>query len=559
MISGVSIEDDRIQNIARVLQTADKDNNLSNGIQLVSFSSNLKNIDFTNENNITTLLQDINSSHKNIANITKEAAKAHLEKTLNINIEGTDTNFTNQWHLDATHLNTTTLHTQYNGSQRTTIIQIVDDGIQTDHPDLIGNIDFGNSYNAQKEVYGNADPSSSAYSHGTKVAGIAAARGFNGIGVRGVAPFTKIAGFKAKTYNGYLYFIDEDLQKAWLTSGDANNITVSSNSWGRCTSTDTTYENILELGTKILRDGKGRVYVKSAGNDRDDGDSSCQSNSANLNYVNNNPYIITVAALNKNNKFSSYSNPGSNILISAYGGEDDDKITTTTTNSEYTNKMDGTSASTPMVSAGIALIIEECGNLTYRDVAYILASTATKIDANNPNWEPNSAGLHHNIDYGFGKLNISKAIDMCKGQNEYSAYKSLGGQENITDANGTKDNINSDINSYNIATSHNITISNNVSIEWVGLYTNLNVADFGKFEFKLTSPSGTTTKLLHFNNPYNNIAINGEIRLSSVAFMKENSQGNWTVTITDKRQTTYKESPRQINSLKLHIIGKNNE
>ena len=91
-----------------------------------------------------------------------------------------------------------------------------------------------------------------------------AARAFNGKGVRGIIPFAKIAGSN---------WLDAQrtpaLEKAWLTGDGANDIAVSNNSWGSYFDTDTLYESIMELGTRTLRDGKGRIYVFAGGNDRD--------------------------------------------------------------------------------------------------------------------------------------------------------------------------------------------------------------------------------------------------------------------------------------------------
>ncbi|KAG0766888.1 hypothetical protein G6F22_017746 [Rhizopus arrhizus] len=50
----------------------------------------------------------------------------------------------------------------------------------------------------------------------------------------------------------------------------------------------------------------------------------------------------------------------------------------------YTAKMNGTSASAPMVSGVAALVLEANPRLSYRDVKYILATTATRNHPNQP-------------------------------------------------------------------------------------------------------------------------------------------------------------------------------
>jgi subtilisin family serine protease len=564
IVNGGSINNTRVLNIARLLQTLDSDKNPSNGITLVDAVKNFTPsfaVDFTNDNNITTLINEINASDSNLSliEVNSSDAKNHLETSLHINFTGDDTNYSSQWHLDNTHLNTTAIHNEYNGSSGSTIIQIVDDGIEALHDDLIGNLDLSLAYNAQTATSGNCDPSGND-SHGTKCAGITSARGFNGIGIRGISPLGKVTGFKFRTNNnGGFYVNKRELEKAWISGDGANDITVSSNSWATCVNNSTQYEEILKWGSENLRDGKGRIYIVSAGNGRE-GDSGCPNtskmSSANLSYLANNPYAITVGALNKNDTYAKYSNPGSNLWISAYGGDSSDSkyITTTNINNSYTNQMSGTSASTPMVAGGVALLIEACPTLTYRDVKYILAKTAIQIDSANTTWVTNSADINHSVDYGFGKLNISGAIDMCKGRNGYSPYVSLGDEHNITtieDINSTDFTIpNNDINGIDV----NITVSENKKVEWVGVYIDGNIDNFGEIELKLTSPNGTTTKLLHSNNSVGTASLNSETRFSSVAFLDENSSGVWTVNIADKNSNN--QTNRSLTNVRLQIIGR---
>ncbi|MEN8147932.1 MAG: S8 family serine peptidase, partial [Campylobacterota bacterium] len=168
------------------------------------------------------------------------------------------------------------------------IVQVVDTGVDSAHEDL--DLDLTRSYDGQ--VVG--DPSSNdGGTHGTMVAGIMAAKAFNGIGVRGISPFSKIAGsnwLETQTYAG--------LDLAWYSGVGANEIAVTNNSWGSFISNDTFYEDTMALGTTHLRDGSGRVYVFAAGNFR--GPAEIGGN-ANLQYMTNNRYAITVAALKADN------------------------------------------------------------------------------------------------------------------------------------------------------------------------------------------------------------------------------------------------------------------
>ena len=57
----------------------------------------------------------------------------------------------------------------------------------------------------------------------------------------------------------------------------------------------------------------------------------------------------------------------------------------------YTHIMNGTSAATPMVAGVAALILEANPALTWREVRYILATTARKNDPADSGWQTNGA------------------------------------------------------------------------------------------------------------------------------------------------------------------------
>ncbi|WP_226470706.1 S8 family serine peptidase, partial [Luteimonas panaciterrae] len=84
----------------------------------------------------------------------------------------------------------------------------------------------------------------------------------------------------------------------------------------------------------------------------------------------------------------------------------------------------GTSAATPMVSGVAALMLEANPRLTYRDVKYILATTARQIHPDQPDvrhpddrgqvlvpgWTKNAAGHAFSNWYGFGLVDATAAV-----------------------------------------------------------------------------------------------------------------------------------------------------
>lgn len=413
------------------------------------------------------------------------------------------------------------------------IVQVVDTGVDADHEDLEENMDLSRSYKG-----GNIGDPSGTNDHGTKVAGIMAARAFNGRGVRGIIPFAHIAG------SDWLRFQSIDnLEKVWLSGAGANEIAVSNNSWGTDFDTDTDYEEIMALGASTLRNGKGRIYIFAAGNSRE------KYADANLQYVLNNRFAITVAALKHDNTYAEYSTPGSNILVSGYSGNDykDSPTIGTTTimgystnsgdidtqttwsedlNENYTFTMNGTSAATPTVAASIALVMEACQDLTWRDIKYLTAVHAKRIDHSRNSWVENHAGHWHSVDYGFGLINAQGMIEECT-----SGYTGMGQEENIT----LYKEFNMTIADNNTSHLFELNTTENIKIEWVEVTIDNDNRYASDYRVELISPQDTKTILVK-ENTYADYRswMNGGFRLSSAAFLDEDTIGSWKVQITDR-------------------------
>lgn len=414
------------------------------------------------------------------------------------------------------------------------IIQVVDTGVDADHEDLSENMDLSRSYDGESV----GDPSGS-HPHGTMVAGIMAASAFNGKGTRGIIPFAKIAGSNWLGESQSL----AGLEKVWLSGEGANEIAVSNNSWGTYFDTDTEYEDIMELGTRNLRDGKGRIYVFAGGNDRE------IKGNVNLQYILSNRFAIAVAALKHDNTHADYSSQGANILVSGYGGnyyDDSPTIGTTTVmgassntgdidtkntwsedvNENYTFAMNGTSAASAMVAASIALVIEACPDLTWRDIKYLIAKHAKQVDPSNSTWVVNSAGFRHSIDYGFGLINPQGMIDEC-----ISDYVKLPQEDRIS----VQTIFNTVIADDNSTYSFDMNISGSLDCEWVEVTVDSNITNASDYRISLVSPSGTKTKLIGEGAKISGGWMDGGFRFSTPAMMKEPVYGTWRVEFTDTK------------------------
>jgi kexin len=210
--------------------------------------------------------------------------------------------------------------------------------------------------------------------------------------------------------------------------------------------------------------------------------------------------------------------------------------------------MNGTSAAAPMVAGSLALVLEACPTLSWRDVKYLIAKTAIKVDPNNTTWQTNSAGLHHSVDYGFGLINTQGMISEC--QNNYQTlprYSKSSQTINIRDV-AIPDN-----NRYGRTIEFNV--RDKKSIEWIGVTIDSDHSRASDLEIYLTSPSGTTSRIMLGNNSGGKgydwaLSIWG-FRYGSVAFMNEESDGKWKLRISDIKE----DKVGKITSLKFEVFG----
>lgn len=123
-----------------------------------------------------------------------------------------NTNTTYQWHLNNTgqnasvagiDANLTDVWDEFLGTGIT--ISIVDDGVQISHEDLAPNINPEIDYDWNDSTPDDPTPplelqgDGTYFNHGTKIAGVIAAKGNNGIGVTGAAPEASLVGLKILT------------------------------------------------------------------------------------------------------------------------------------------------------------------------------------------------------------------------------------------------------------------------------------------------------------------------------------------------------------------------
>ena len=263
------------------------------------------------------------------------------------------------------------------------IVGVIDSGVQYNHPDLIDNVwtnsgeiagngidDDNNGY--VDDYYGydfdndDSDPMDDN-GHGTHVAGTIGAQGNNTTGVAGVSWDASLMSLKV-IGNGS----NADVARAIDYATD-NGAKITNNSYG--------YAGTNVSGSQVISDAvqraenSGVLYIVAAGNSRtgipaSDLDGNFNSWPAEYSKVHSN--VITVAAIDEDGSFASYSHWGDESVQIAAPGTD---IASTYYGSQYAY-LSGTSMATPHVAGAAALLWAERPDLNYLEIKSALLDTA---------------------------------------------------------------------------------------------------------------------------------------------------------------------------------------
>ncbi|MFA9370816.1 MAG: fibronectin type III domain-containing protein [Labilibaculum antarcticum] len=337
-----------------------------------------------------------------------------------------DPRFVDQWHYENTGQNDGTpgadislldAWTVETGNS-SVIVAIEDGGIDFDHVDLAANMwinpgeiagngidDDNNGYVDDIYGYNFADNTGDIYvgDHGTHVAGTVAAVSNNGIGVSGIAGGSgNNDGVKLMSCNVFSAS-SGGFAEAYTYAAD-NGAVISQNSWSY--SYPYQYDQAVLDGIDyfITNAGgsnapmNGGIVIFAAGND------NSQSRYYPAYYSN----VLAVAATNKNDVKSYYSNYGTWVDIAAPGGElettneDPTAVLSTFPNDNY-GVFQGTSMACPHVSGVAALVVSKyAGNITPAELRAKLVDNTDPIDALNDS--------RYEGKLGSGRLNAYRAL-----------------------------------------------------------------------------------------------------------------------------------------------------
>ena len=445
------------------------------------------------------------------------------------------------------------------------VISIVDDGVESAHPDLTDRIvpQAGYDYrdqDSQPEPEGangvDAEGKPAADSHGTAVAGVAAASGNNGIGVAGAAYAARLVPIRL------IGGTAGDDQEAKAMAHRLDLVHISNNSWGA----DDDGKTISALGPLMKaaldtalsqgRGGLGTIFVWSAGNGGNE-----QDNANNDGYANY-PGTIAVGALNDLGHRADYSEPGACLIVSAPSGNDKSRLPGSFTTDllgergynradvesdiaeiDYTSTFNGTSSAAPLVSGVVALMLQANPKLGWRDVQEVLIRSAAMTQPENPGWFTNSAKIRFNHEFGAGRVDAAAAVQLASG------WQNLGARQSAVVVKATKDL--PPIPDEGIFEG-NLLVTDDLRVEQVTLNLTLTHPSRGELAIDLISPAGTIS---HLFVPHGDTNQNIEHRFTSVFQWGESARGDWKLRIRD----TVGGNAGQVSDYRLEIFGTRSE
>lgn len=416
-------------------------------------------------------------------------------------------------------------------------IAVIDDAIEIVHADLVPNVLAGTSLD-----YGQSTPTAFPLpcktddTHGTAVAGIIAARDNNSKGSAGVSPRVQLSAFNALA-TGY----DTDIADALNREQQA--ISVYHNSWGSADngvlhSADNLFLSAIYRGVRLGRNGKGSIYVFPAGNGGciyQVGNSCVEENSNFDGYVNS-PAVITVCAVDDHGEQPYYGERGANILVCAPSSNysDQNMLTTLKVKGDVRDDFGGTSASAPMVSGVVALMLSANPSLTWRDVRIILAQTARKNNTTDSRWN-SASGMSFNDKYGFGVVDAGAAVAAAK------SWTTVGGSSTLKTCDIGTQAVNGFIPDLgNKSAGFAVNCPQITRIEYVEVVFTSQHDYAGDLRIELTSPTGAVSELATprvCKAANSNTTIDcGDYtawRFGSVRHLNEGASGTWTLKVTD--------------------------
>jgi len=258
----------------------------------------------------------------------------------------------------------------------------------------------------------------------------------------------------------------------------------------------------LKDSVKFGRQGRGNIYVWSAGNGRPEGDDANYDGYANA------METIAVGGVSDLGRRTTESELGANLVVVApssslrrqglittdrqgrlgynRNGSNDGFVLPrkNVDDRDFTNDFGGTSGAAPLVSGVVALMLEANADLGWREVQDILIRTARRVDPRDSDWRRNGAGWWFNHKYGAGLVDATAAVQAAE------QMQRLGGRHTVRRLQSRLYRRIPDNDARGLTVSFDLSGEDNLQVEHVQFKVSVRHGFRGDLRYELVSPSG---------------------------------------------------------------------
>lgn len=292
------------------------------------------------------------------------------------------------------------------------VVTILDDGLESDHPDLEHNYDPKASY----DVNGNdGDPMphydlTDSNRHGTRCAGEVAATANNSKCAVGIAYGARVGG--VRMLDGDV----TDVVEAKSLGLNSQHIDIYSASWGP-DDDGKTVDGPGDMATRAFiegvrkgRAGKGSIFIWASGN------GGREHDNCNCDGYTNSIWTLSISSASQEGLVPWFSEMCSSTLATTYssGNTNEKQVITTDLHHSCTASHTGTSASAPLAAGIAALVLEANRNLTWRDLQHIVVRTAKPSNLKDPTWSLNGVGRRVSHSFGYGLMDAASMVRLAR-------------------------------------------------------------------------------------------------------------------------------------------------
>ncbi|KAK7573323.1 hypothetical protein V9T40_010514 [Parthenolecanium corni] len=414
------------------------------------------------------------------------------------------------------------------------VVSILDDGIQTNHPDLALNYDPGASTDINDNDDNPMPRDNGDNKHGTRCAGEVAAVAFNNYCGVGIAYNASIGG--VRMLDGTV----NDAVEARALGLNINHIDIYSASWGPEDDGKTVdgpgplARRAFIYGVTTGRQGKGSIFVWASGN------GGRHTDCCNCDGYTNSIFTLSISSATQGGLKPWYLEECASSLATTYSSGTpghDKSVGTVDMDGKLrpdhicTVEHTGTSASAPLAAGLVALALEANPNLTWRDMQYIVIMTAKSIPLERePGWSVNGVKRKFSHKFGYGLMDGEAMVNLAEQWTSVPNQHICKSQEihedrSIDPIPGNTLTVYMDVNGCPGS------LNEIRYLEHIQCKISLRFFPRGNLRIDLTSPMGTTSTLL-FERPRDVVSSNFDNwPFLSVHFWGEKAEGRWTLRI----------------------------